>query len=235
LSLALPGAGQFYQGDHLRGGAYLGGTLALAGGIAAIQFPLFGMFPSGEQIAFATVQGLIISWVVMGGVSAFDAYQAILAKQPAVPVAAAALPAAAPSPSPTKPVPEAFDPAPTPAPKALPTVAPMADPIVEAPAVPNPEAIVLESYRLADTGDHWQAVTRLLTISDPAWQPKARALLASWSDAAGAQGLATARAQLKRGDRAAARAALDQLDKLPLKPNLRQQVSALRSELGARF
>lgn len=228
LSLALPGGGQFYQGDHLRGATYLGATLGATAGIAGLQAAVFqalspGMFWSGEQVAFITVQGLAISWLVVGGLSAFDAYQAILSKQPPKVVAA-------PSPIPTA------TPAPLPV-YATPAVsAPAEQPPVQpaSPPVPDAETLVLDSYRLADSGDHWEAVTRLLSISDPAWLPKVRALLTAWGDAAGAQGLAIAREQVARGERAAARTALDQLAKLPLKSSLRQQESALRLQLGDR-
>lgn len=239
LSLALPGGGQFYQGDHLRGATYLGATLGLAGGLAAIQFPLFGMFASGEQIAFATVQGLAISWLVMGGISAYDAYQSILAK-PTLLQAAIVVPGPGPTASPDPAVASVkpgFEPE-TPR-STEPVAAPSAAPTQAQPApLPQPatdaEAIILDSYRLADDGEHWQAVSRLLSISDPSWLPKVRALLTAWGDAAGAQGLVLVREKLAGGDRAAARTALNQLAKLPLKSNLRQQERALRLQLGDR-
>ncbi|HEY9897540.1 MAG TPA: hypothetical protein V6D00_00030 [Pantanalinema sp.] len=226
-SLALPGAGQFYQGDHLRGATYLGATVGSTALVTGLQVAFYnalapGIFWSGEQSAVVFVESLVASWLVVGGISAYDAYHSILAKQPAAPVATT-LPAVAPS-----------DPVPSPAPAAqVQAAAPTPPPVAQTPA-PDAEAIIMESYRLADGGDHWQAVTQLQSISDPAWLPKARTLLSAWGDAAGAQGLATAREKLARGDRAAARAALDRLEKLPLKPTLRQQVLALRRELGDR-
>ncbi|MBO9539353.1 hypothetical protein J7643_02030 [bacterium] len=229
-SLALPGGGQFYQGDHARGAAYLGGAVGLAAGLAAIQFPLFGMFPSGEQIAFAAVQGTVISWVVMGGISAYDAYHSILAKQPAETLAVVVAPSPAPENRPVAPRLSAQPPRDA----VTATLAPAAPTPAPTPGAPDPEALVLDSYRLADEGKHWQAVTRLLSISDPSWLPKARTLLGAWGDDAGAQGLDLAREQLARGERSEARATLDQLEKLPLKSSLRQQVRTLRLQLGDR-
>ncbi|MNY12345.1 hypothetical protein D3C86_1454200 [compost metagenome] len=185
------------------------------------------MFPSGEQIAFATVQGLVISWLVMGGISAYDAYHAILAKQPQETVAAAVAASPAPALRPTAP---RFGAQP-PRDAAIATPAPTP---VPSPSAADPEALVLDSYRLADEDKHWQAAIRLLSISDPAWLPKARTLLGAWGDEAGTQGLDLAREQLARGERAEARATLDQLEKLPLKSSLRQQARTLRLQLGDR-
>ncbi|MNL75224.1 hypothetical protein D3C87_2009890 [compost metagenome] len=77
-------------------------------------------------------------------------------------------------------------------------------------------------------------MTRPLSISDPAWLPKARTLLGAWGDEAGVQGLDLAREQLARGERSAVRSTLDLLEKLPLKPSLRQQARSLRLQLGVR-
>ncbi|HEY9857021.1 MAG TPA: hypothetical protein V6D05_14860 [Stenomitos sp.] len=121
-------------------------------------------------------------------------------------------------------------PVPTPQPTVAPTPVPTAPPA----AAPDAETLVLDSYRLQGQGDYFGAVLNLVAISDPAWLPKARALLAEWGERGADQGLARARALLEAGNRSQARENLEAVTKLPLRPTQRQTERALRLKLGDR-
>lgn len=87
LSFAMPGGGQLYLGESTKGWIYAGTAVGLSAALAVGQQVLyFGGFSyvSGEQMAAEILQGIVISWLGVGLVSAIDAHRSISERQPAL-------------------------------------------------------------------------------------------------------------------------------------------------------
>lgn len=76
LSFAMPGAGQLYLGETVKGWSYFGLTLGLGAAAAAVThgilYPGVTYVPP-ESIWAESLQGFALSWLVMGAISAWDA------------------------------------------------------------------------------------------------------------------------------------------------------------------
>lgn len=87
LSFAMPGAGQLYLGETTKGWVYAGSAVGLTAGLAVAQHVMFfggSSFVPPEQVAAEILQGLVLSWLTVGVVSAIDAQRTLSARQPAL-------------------------------------------------------------------------------------------------------------------------------------------------------
>jgi hypothetical protein len=217
VSLALPGLAQGLHGEPWTFALHLGGTAALTTSLWAAQNALFyrdSSFVPPEQQAAMVLQGLVLSWLLVGGFSVADAFRF----GPATAPPASPRPSAPPSP-PAGEVqrldrpgarPRELPPVPFPLPEVrqeVPVVRPVESPATEASPPPvrrsgnaaGPEQRILEAYDLAARGRAWEAVKRVSRVTEPGWQPKVRALLAEWGPRAAAAGLSEANDALDSG------------------------------------
>lgn len=117
-------------------------------------------------------------------------------------------------------------------PPVVPSAAPPSATPDPRPSPLDPEARVLESYRLQEAGDYVRAVGLLVDVTDPDWLPKARVLIGTWGNRAVEQALNQARASLADGNRARASQLLDLVAKLSRRPAQRRAERELRLQLG---
>lgn len=209
-SLALPGLSQGLHGEPLTFAAHLGGTAALAAGLWAAQYALFyrdSTFVPPEQQAAMILQGTVLSWLIVGGVSVADAFRFSKGAGPQPPSPSAA-PRQEPAPwTERSPAIQPFDverpsvPRVEPEPRReTPIGIPFEPPSAQAKSPPArrpggtiaPEQRILEAYDLAARGRMWEAVKRISRVTEPGWQPKVRALLAEWGPRAAAAGFSEA-------------------------------------------
>ena len=244
LSLALPGLSQGLHGEPWTFVAHLGGTAVLSTGLWAAQNALFyrdSSFVPPEQQAAMVLQGTVLAWLVVGGLSVVDAF-----RFGSAPDQRASRPAHAPVPSPApssggirtgdegeRPPVRRSDPEFRPE---IPVLATTGSPPVQAPPLPvrrpggtvEPEQRILEAYDLAARGRMWEAVKRVSRVTEPGWQPKVRALLAEWGPRAAAAGFSEANDALDSGllEEFDAIAAL--LARLPLTTDQGRRLAGLR-------
>ncbi|HEY9857020.1 MAG TPA: hypothetical protein V6D05_14855 [Stenomitos sp.] len=87
LSFAMPGGAQLYLGETTKGWAYAGSAVGLGAALALGQHLVFfsgSSFVPPEQIAAELLQGMVISWLGVGLVSALDAHHSLTERQPAL-------------------------------------------------------------------------------------------------------------------------------------------------------
>lgn len=237
-SLAVPGGGQFYAGDPVRGWVYLG--LGLGGGLAGFgamisQVP--GGFTSSEEMALSLLVGYGVMLAVEG-VSTVDALVALNSQGPAdltpAPSAVAPTPAWTPTPVWTPTPARAPAPAWTLPPVVLPVEVPTIAPAAAAPpSLDSDSQHVLQAYREYQAGDAVSALHSLSLIRSLGFAPKVQALTRQWGPAAAAQLVDQADRLARQGKTEQAVAALSRALALPCDPAVRSRAQALRDRLAA--